>query len=62
MSDDSKLTSHERGVIVTTFCSLARIGIGDFGIKVNAYIAFLIFTLGFINFTVLATSGVQLVA
>ena len=60
MSDDSKLTGHERGVVVTTFCSLARIGIGDFG--VNAYMAFLIFTLGFINFTVLATSGVQLVA
>ena len=38
------------------------IGVGDFGVKDNLYVAFLTFTLWFISYTVLATSGVQLVA
>jgi len=37
------------------------IGVGDFGVKDNLYVAFLTFTLWFISYTVLATSGVQLV-
>jgi len=36
------------------------IGVGDFGVKDNLYVAFLTFTLWFIS-TVLATSGVELV-
>jgi len=38
------------------------IGVDDFGVKDNLYVAFLTFTLWFISYTVLATSGVQLVA
>ncbi|WP_128904220.1 EMC6-like membrane protein [Halorubrum amylolyticum] len=37
------------------------IGVGDFGVKDNLYVAFLTFTLWFISYTVLATSGVELV-
>ncbi|QKY16180.1 hypothetical protein [Halorubrum sp. CBA1229] len=102
MSDDSGISGHARGVVVTTICCLAGIaagvvsaayvgttvaaaqsttvvlvlgafvlaqyplykviGIGDFGVKDNLYVAFLTFTLWFISYTVLATSGVQLVA
>jgi hypothetical protein len=102
MSDDSGLTGHARGVVVTTICCLAGIaagvvsaayvgttvaaaqsttvvlvlgafvlaqyplykviGVGDFGVKDNLYVAFLTFTLWFISYTVLATAGVQLVA
>ena len=62
MSDDSKLTGHERGVVVTTICCLSGIGVDDFGVKDNLHVAFLTFTLGVIGYTVLATSGVQLVA
>ncbi|EMA70103.1 hypothetical protein C461_01442 [Halorubrum aidingense JCM 13560] len=36
------------------------IGVGDFGVKDNLYVAFLTFTLWFISYTVLATSTVQL--
>jgi hypothetical protein len=36
------------------------IGVGDFGVKDNLYVAFLTFTLWFISYTVLATSAVQL--
>ncbi len=35
------------------------IGVGDFGVKDNLYVAFLTFTLWFISYTVLAVSGVQ---
>lgn len=102
MSDDSGISGHARGVVVTTICCLAGIaagvvsaayvgttvaaaqsttvvlvlgafvlaqyplykviGVGDFGVKDNLYVAFLTFTLWFISYTVLATSGVQLVA
>ncbi|MFC7324920.1 hypothetical protein ACFQMF_10045 [Halorubrum rutilum] len=102
MSDDSGMSGHARGVVVTTICCLAGIaagvvsaayvgttvaaaqsttvvlvlgafvlaqfplykviGVGDFGVKDNLYVAFLTFTLWFISYTVLATSGVQLVA
>jgi len=37
------------------------IGVGDFGVKDNLYVAFLTFTLWFISYTVLATAGVELV-
>jgi hypothetical protein len=100
MSDDSGLSDHARGVVVTTICCLAGIaaavvsavyvgtdpaaaasttavfvlgafvvaqypiykavGVGDLGIKDNLYVAFLTFTLWFISYTVLLTSGVDL--
>ncbi|MFC7188006.1 hypothetical protein [Halorubrum yunnanense] len=102
MSDESGISGHARGVVVTTICCLAGIaagvvsaayvgttveaaqsttvvlvlgafvlaqyplykiiGVSDFGVKDNLYVAFLTFTLWFISYTVLATSGVQLVA
>ncbi|GAB3701547.1 hypothetical protein GCM10028858_16950 [Halorubrum pallidum] len=102
MSDDSEITGHARGVVVTTICALAGIaagvvsaayvgtdpvdagsttlvvvlaafvlvqyplykviGVSDFGAKDNLYVAFLTFTLWFISYTVLAVSGVDLVA
>ncbi len=36
------------------------IGVSDFGIKDNLFVAFLTFTLWFISYTILATSAVQL--
>jgi uncharacterized membrane protein len=100
MSDDSGLSDHARGVVVTTVCCLAgiaaglvsavyvgtdpadaasttavlvlgafvllqyplykAIGVGDFGVKDNLYVAFLTFTLWFISYTVLLTSAVDL--
>ena len=102
MRDDSGISGHARGVVVTTICCLAGIaagvvsaayvgttvaaaqsttavlvlgafvlvqyplykviGVGDFGVKDNLYVAFLTFTLWFISYTVLATAGVRLVA
>ena len=100
MSDDSGMSGHARGVVVTTICCLAGIaagvvsaafvgtdpadaasttavvvlgafllvqypvykavGVGDFGVKDNLYVAFLTFTLWFISYTVLLTSAVDL--
>ncbi|MWV65690.1 hypothetical protein GRS48_12795 [Halorubrum sp. JWXQ-INN 858] len=100
MSDDSGITGHTRGVVVTTICCLAgiaagvvsaayvgtdpvdagetmavivmgvfllvqyplykAIGVGDFGVKDNLYVAFMTFTLWFISYTVLLTSAVTL--
>ncbi|OYR80922.1 hypothetical protein DJ71_14050 [Halorubrum sp. E3] len=48
--------------VVAQFPLYKVIGVGDFGVKDNLYVAFLTFTLWFISYTVLATSGVQLVA
>jgi|GEM_PF-5111347 len=62
MSDDLEMMSHARGVVVTTICGLAGIGVGDFGVKDNLYIALLMFTLGLNSDTVLETPGVRLVA
>ena len=36
------------------------IGVGDFGVKDNLYVAFMTFTLWFISYTVLLTSAVTL--
>ncbi len=36
------------------------IGVGDFGVKDNLYVAFMTFTLWFISYTVLLTSTVSL--
>ncbi|MFC6615136.1 hypothetical protein ACFQAS_09265 [Halopenitus salinus] len=102
MSDDSGLTGHARGVVVTTIACLAGIGaalasawyvgtspanggstmavvvmgafvvvqfpilklagvdVADFGVKDNLYVVFMTFTLWFITYTVLLTSGVRL--
>ncbi|WP_049984316.1 hypothetical protein [Halorubrum sp. BV1] len=102
MSDDSEITGHARGVVVTTICALAgiaagvvsaayvgtdpvdagnttmvvvlaafvlaqypvykAIGVSDFGAKDSLYVAFLTFALWFISYSVLAVSGVELVA
>jgi len=48
--------------VVAQFPLYKVIGVGDFGVKDNLYVAFLTFTLWFISYTVLATSSVQLVA
>lgn len=36
------------------------IGVGDFGVKDNLYVAFMTFTLWFISYTILLTSAVTL--
>jgi len=101
MSDESRLSDHARGVVVTTVACLAGIAaalvsgwyigttaeaatstiavilmggavlvqfpllrlvgvdITDFGIKDNLYVTFMTFTLWFISYTVLLTSGFQ---
>ncbi|WP_123620146.1 hypothetical protein [Halorubrum sp. CSM-61] len=48
--------------VVAQYPLYKAIGVGDFGVKDNLYVAFLTFTLWFISYTVLATAGVQLVA
>ena len=46
--------------VIAQYPIFKAVGVGDLGIKDNLYVAFLTFTLWFISYTVLLTSGVEL--
>lgn len=48
------------GFVLIQYPAYKAVGIGDFGVKDNLYVAFLTFCLWFISYTVLLTSAVEL--